>query len=242
MTASVVSNAMHWSSWRNCRGRGFTLVELLVVIGIIAVLIGLLLPALMRARRAAEVVSCASNLRQQVAAFQGYLNDSRGMVFWRGADPSIDGMDWYVWGGNEQGNSNTGQAGLFNRFSPRPLNPYLSAGGGSSAKQSAIFRCPADTPGSSSWADGASHFDWVGNSYNFNAIGAPGTPITSPNGLAGKRITKVREPARVVLFLDASLVYPGDWHGHKKGNVAMVDGHVVFTTVPSASNREYTWN
>jgi uncharacterized membrane protein len=76
----------------------FTLVELLVVIGIIAILLGILLPALSKDRRSARQIVCESNLRQWGIGFQNYANNDGGMLPLDGVgDGNAISDAWAVW-------------------------------------------------------------------------------------------------------------------------------------------------
>ena len=74
------TSAVYPRSQRNYTPAGFTLVELLVVIGIIAVLISLLLPALNKVRQQANMIKCQSNLRQIGLAFETYTITYKGYL------------------------------------------------------------------------------------------------------------------------------------------------------------------
>src|SRR3954447_20463886 len=82
---------------------GFTLVELLVVISIIAALAALLLPALNKTKEQARATLCRSNMRQIVAGILVYSDDNDSYFPWPGESNSDRDPDW-VWGGESTGN------------------------------------------------------------------------------------------------------------------------------------------
>lgn len=130
------------------RRQGFTLVELLVVIGIIAVLVALLLPALNGAREQAKSATCLSNLRQIGQAMAMYAHDNKGFVvpaFIR-RDPS-GGRGMETWGTLLVVKGYIRSANIIDFVPPDPALEALFAGEtawqsvGSPA--STIFRCPS---------------------------------------------------------------------------------------------------
>ncbi|MCA3004243.1 MAG: type II secretion system GspH family protein [Planctomycetaceae bacterium] len=115
--------------------RGFSLVELLVSLAIIAMLSGLLLPALAGAREAARLATCASNARQLGIAALTYAADHRGFAPPGAADFLANLQRWH--------GARTSPSGMFEASRGGALTPYLGGDGAGDRASAAVRACPS---------------------------------------------------------------------------------------------------
>jgi len=197
----------------------FTLIELLVVIAIIAILAGLLLPAITRAKERGRQVRCVSNVKQIVAGLLMYAQDNRMRL----PSTTIDGLPINGWcniGGKQGSGSAFGGATAANN---RPLYRYL--------KDPGVFECPSDR--GSSVANCANMFDEAGCSYcyAYQTVGG----IQQVTDVRTNKITSFDYPSKKVLLFEPPFLaanandFRDQWHSTKKAStMGFVDGHAEF--------------
>ena len=209
---------MHASRGR----RAFTLVELLVVIGIIAVLIAILLPALQTARKQAKDVQCASNIRQLCIALVMYAGENKGKF-----PPNINDMvgtappgnrDFVFWYNDD----------IIGRYLPKTVATGSGSIGGP------IMNCPEDLEGlrcyaMNIWASsGVDQFvhNKTPDRVNYNVNYAPNAPfrgrLFSAGGKGATELILIGEkfPSNFALggwFAGSTIGFQGDTAGSRFG-------------------------